>query len=149
MKVKWMPFWGRLRRGRDRPRSRYGRGVTLVEVLAGLVVLGTILAAVAVARGRFLRQTAVAEQRIAAAAALEPLLSEWLAAPVGSLRVPDEGELPGVEGMYWRRGWEGEDPKLGAVVMRVEVLARGRTAGAVLGVELLFRDPRLMAGGGK
>src|SRR5580698_4819347 len=59
-------------------RSRLSsRGMTLIEVLAGLVVLGTLLASVAVARSRYMHQAALADQRAAAVIAADRLLNNW------------------------------------------------------------------------
>src|SRR6267142_1532167 len=60
------------------PRGK-ARGATLIEALAGLVVLGTLLVSITIARGRFVRQRAVAEQKIAAATAVDALVSRWMA----------------------------------------------------------------------
>ena len=51
-------------------------------MLAGLVVLGTLLAAVAIARGRFLRQWADADRRIVVTQAANRLLARWFTEPV-------------------------------------------------------------------
>jgi prepilin-type N-terminal cleavage/methylation domain-containing protein len=55
----------------------FSRGMTLIEVLAGLVVLGTVLASVAVARSRYMHQAALADQRAAAVTAADRLLNDW------------------------------------------------------------------------
>ena len=121
-------------------------------MLAGLVVLGTVLSAVAVARGRFLRQFAQSEQKLRATKAIEPLLTQWLAAQPQNLRVPDAGPLPDSEGLYWRTRWV-RDPAAGrvnAVVLRVDVVPTRdvtaiETRSPVLTVDLLLHDPRLTA----
>jgi len=79
--------------------------VTLVEVLAGLLLLGTVLASALIARGRFLRQWAEADQRLAAARAADAMLATWLGAPASSLAVPAQGVVPDLQGYSWRTRW--------------------------------------------
>jgi Tfp pilus assembly protein PilV len=124
------------------------RGLSLVEVTAGLVVLGTVLAAVAVARGRALRQWGEAERRLRAVQALDSALEQWSAgAGLGAnLPVPGEGELSPAEGLTWRSRRINEDgaARLGVEAVRVEVFDRG--GAPVLAVELLV-DPPPQGGG--
>jgi prepilin-type N-terminal cleavage/methylation domain-containing protein len=54
------------------------RGFTLVEVVAAVVVLGTVLALIVVARTRYTKQLLVADQRTKAAAALDDLIAGWM-----------------------------------------------------------------------
>src|SRR4029434_11142198 len=78
-------------------------GMTLVEVIAGLVVLGTLLAAVTVARGRFLRQWAEADRRVPATRAADALLSEWLSGSPQAVPIRSQGPLVGgAANQIWR-----------------------------------------------
>ena len=61
-------------------RCLAGHGLTLVEVLASLVILGSILGALLVAHGRSTRQWAAADQRLEAVRIADRLLSKWWAA---------------------------------------------------------------------
>jgi hypothetical protein len=119
------------------------RGATLVEVLCGLVVLGTLLASVTIARGRFLRQWSIAEKRLAVAEALEPMLAEWVSYP--SEAVPREGMLT-AQGCVWRTTLvpNAAAAQLDAVVCCVDVFEakRARTSPPVLSVEFLVREGR-------
>ncbi|MCC6680516.1 MAG: prepilin-type N-terminal cleavage/methylation domain-containing protein [Phycisphaeraceae bacterium] len=50
---------------------------SLIEVLAALVILGSLLSAVVVARGRFIHQSALARQRLEAVTLTDQLLEGW------------------------------------------------------------------------
>lgn len=75
--------------------------MTLVEVMAALVMLGTLLAGVLAAYGAHQRQLRRADQRLAAAEAADELLSRWYGPRE---RVPRNaaGMLPGTPGWRWR-----------------------------------------------
>ena len=66
--------------GRFSPLSRIdpkSRGVTIVEVLGALVLLGTVLVSILTAQGQFTRQLASAERRLEAVRAADHLLILW------------------------------------------------------------------------
>ena len=133
------------------------RGLTLVEVLAGLALLGTLLASLLVAHGAQTRQARRAADRRAAAEALDALLHRWHAdrerlppAPAGPLSA--DGRLAWRAARLRRPG----AAALGCVVVRVEAVRAGADAGAATGpaagpagplavVELLVADE--IAGG--
>ena len=77
------------------------RGLTLVEVLAALAILGGMLASIAVARGRLLHQWTLAQQKVEAIQAADALLEGWW-------REPELIEREGVgmlsDGLRWRTG---------------------------------------------
>src|SRR4051812_22492085 len=101
MKPRCNPFWAGQRRW-PTSRGTAARGTTLIEVLAGLVVLGTLLAAVAIARGRFLRQWADADRRIVVTQAADRLLAQWFSGPAPSVPVHGDGSLEALPGCEWR-----------------------------------------------
>ena len=127
--------------------------MTLIEIVAGLVILGTILASLAVARGRFARQWAAADRKLVAAKALDELIAEWMQTP----RVPvnREGALPGAKGFIWktRAARNPETALLQTAVVRVEVFDRREkvaNAPPVIGVDLLVHAvPRSSTGKGR
>jgi hypothetical protein len=112
--------------------------VTLIEVIAGLVVLAVLVCAVTLARGRFMRQWESAQRRTQAAEALDRMLAGWIgnAGADDAIPVPARGTLPGVEGCAWQTEWVADAgaTRLGAGVVRVQVLDAGRR---VLSVDVM------------
>lgn len=78
-----------------------GRGMTLVEVVAGLALLATVLAGLLVAKARLGRQVRVTESRRAAVGAADALLTAWWR---DKPRFPRNaaGEVPGHADLLWR-----------------------------------------------
>jgi prepilin-type N-terminal cleavage/methylation domain-containing protein len=107
---------------RTSSRRRLEHGVTLIEVLAGLVILGTLVAALALARGRAMRQYADAELRLQAARAADAMLSIWLDGPADAVPIRGGGALSGVPGCTWRTVpvLDPSADQLGVVVVRFE-----------------------------
>ena len=61
--------------------TRRRRAMTLVEVVGGLAILGTLLVALLVARDRYTRQWVRAQQRVEMVKAADGLLSAWWVRP--------------------------------------------------------------------
>ena len=55
------------------------RGITVVEVLASLVLLATLLVSILQSHDRLARQTKLAQQRLAAIEAADELMRSWTA----------------------------------------------------------------------
>src|ERR1700722_13565258 len=85
------------RRSNDRSRL----GMTLIEVMVALVILGTLLVCAVVARGRYLRQSAIAQLKLNAIAAADSLLAQWWLDPQKVPRAAS-GEVPGVQKLTWQ-----------------------------------------------
>src|SRR5688500_5571048 len=123
---------------------RRPRGATLIEVLAGLVLLGMILSSALVARGRFQRQWRAAEDKLAAVRVADELVSEWIAAPAGAAPVPGVGAVPGAPDLRWRTTWL-RDPyaqRLGARAARLEITGgRSGSVRAIVSVKFLLQPP--------
>lgn len=109
-------------------------------MLAALVILGTVLSAMLVTRARIIRQTQLAQQKITACQAIEPLVAQWTLNP-NALPRRGEGELgAGMSShrMRWRCSSRAPEDHLleeRAEVVRIEVVG---VAGQVLtAVELL------------
>jgi type II secretory pathway pseudopilin PulG len=114
--------------------------MTLIEVVAGLVILGTVLASLALARGRFARQWAAADRKLVAARALDALIANWMES---SIPINRQGRLPNAKNCVWRTR-ASRNPgtsKLGAEVVRIEVFdladAERSNATPVVSVDLL------------
>src|SRR2546423_15614447 len=101
------------------------RGTTLVEVIAALVILGTILAAVLIARGRFVRQDVQARRRIEAARALDALVHGWMNGPVSAVPMQATGTFADSTQTWTTRVIrEPSAEQIGARVLRVDVFDR-------------------------
>ena len=118
-------------------------------MLAGLIILGTLLASVATARGRFLRQWGQADRRLQVIQATDNLINSWMSiqpSSAGTCAVPasGSGSLPGATGCSWRTRLVRSSAArpLAAVVVRLEVFDRpGYAAEPLLAIELLAHDP--------
>lgn len=58
-------------------RNRRRHGFTLIEVLAGLVLLGSLLATVTLAKARYTRQLSLAARQLEAVKVADSILSQW------------------------------------------------------------------------
>jgi hypothetical protein len=100
--------------------------MTLIEVVAGLVILGTILASLAIARGRFARQWSVADRKLNAVRALDALVADWMNVPGSSVPLNRQGAVPDAAKLIWRTRVL-SDPaatKLCAAIVRVDIFDR-------------------------
>jgi hypothetical protein len=123
--------------------------MTLVEVLAGLVVLGTVLTMILMIRGRYTRQFSLAERRLEAIQAADELIGSWLdaggeAVPVGATGVAGAN-------LVWRTSLLVDEAaaRLSAQVVRVEFLdsreiraQRGPVPRPLAVIDLLVPGPR-------
>ena len=125
-------------------RARARRGATLIEALAGLVLLGTILSSALVARGRFQRQLRDADDKLAAVRAADELVARWIALPAGTAPVPGEGEVSHASSLAWRTSWL-SDPyaqRLGARKAQLQLFdEHGGPGRPLLTVEFLLPLP--------
>ena len=75
-------------------------GLTLIEVIAAIVILGVILTSISIARNRFVRQLTVSEQKRKVIAALDTTVSQWIAE--SAIPINKRGALAGVANCVWR-----------------------------------------------
>ena len=125
--------------------ARCRRGVTLIEALAGLVILGTLLAGVTTARWRANQQYKDAERRLAATRALDALMAEWHASPTATVPLNTGGVLSQSPRLLWRTTTrlEPSAKSLHALVAKVEVFdAVSPSRVPLLSIELLVPEPR-------
>jgi Tfp pilus assembly protein PilV len=125
-------------------RSRRHRGTTLIEVLAGLVVLGALLVSIAIARARFAHQQADADRRLRATRAADAMLATWFAGPTPAVPLAAAGALDGAPEFSWQTHVlpNRSAATLGAVVVRLDVIDRSMPKAAVMSVDLLVhRSP--------
>src|SRR5262245_38452988 len=129
-------------RRRSKPCCRAQRGVTLIEAIAGLVILGTILSSAVIARGRFQRQIRDADNRLAAIRAADELVGKWLSQPIGTAPVPGSGDVGASSELIWRSSWvrDRAAQRLGARIARLDIFdRRGRARTPLLSIEFLLR----------
>jgi len=109
--------------------SRLRQGFTLIEVVAGLAILGSVLAGVTLAHARHTRQRAEAQRRLIAVAAAHSLLTEWWQEDVDPLPQNDNGPITGLAqhtGLSWRTSQiDGPtDHPAGIVTIRLELFEK-------------------------
>ena len=113
--------------------------MTLIEVVAGLVVLAVLVSSLTLARGRLARQSAEARTKLQATQAADRLLASWIGGTTDgpdAIPVAATGPLQGAEGCTWRTTPR-DDPaagRLGATVVRIEVF---RGSARLLALEVL------------
>jgi prepilin-type N-terminal cleavage/methylation domain-containing protein len=105
------------------------RGLTLIEVMAGLAILGTLLASLVVARGRYVHQWALATRKEEAVQAADRLLAAWWINP-DKLPRNAAGDVPDGK-LRWRthvvESVAAEDLKV--QIVRLELFETGNNAG--------------------
>lgn len=133
--------------------TRSRAGLTLIEVVAALAILGTLLVGIVLARARHTDQLLRARVQARAVEAADEMIARWWASREG-VPIDASGELAGGDGLLWRTSIVDEDgiAELGARVVRVEVLqARGDgrrltdDGGALFVVDLVVPDPAVEA----
>jgi type II secretory pathway component PulJ len=105
--------------------------MTLIEVLAGLALLATLLVGVVLASVRQAQQIRAAQRRLLAITALERAIPRWLERAEG-FPVGERGRFAEVTNLEWEtRPLEVPEPNvLGLTVARVEVFDAVRQKGA-------------------
>jgi hypothetical protein len=102
---------------------RSGAGLTLIEVVAGLALLGGLLVTILLARGRFVTRGRDVDRSLEACRLADELLERWWQ---DRRKIPRNGagEIPGRYGWRWRtRIVDNEDAAdLGARAVAVEIL---------------------------
>ena len=81
---------------------RGSAGVTLIEVLAALALLGSLAVAMVLSRGRLVDQHLRAQQKLEAVGVADALLAEWWADGPDNIPVDDAGELDAHPGWSWQ-----------------------------------------------
>ena len=102
-------------------RSRRA-GLTLIEVVAAIAILGVVLVGIVLAKSRHTRQLAVAQRKQEAVRAADALLTRWWTRPEG-VPVDAEGVLEDDPTLRWQTRLVNNKPidELGARVVRVEL----------------------------
>lgn len=99
-------------------------GFTLVEALAGMVILGTLLTTIVVANAKLISQASRAKLRVEACEIADGLLEKWWAKKDDFPR-NGSGDVPNREGWRWRtRSLENESAEtLNAEIIALEVFS--------------------------
>lgn len=130
----------RQRLARHPRRANFSPAFTLVEVIAGIALLGTLLAGLMLGFSAHVRQYRAAALRIQSIEKLDRQLELWYAAG-GTLPVDSEGPLSSEPPLTWRTSTVHSAPagRLNSVIVRVEVRRPGRADSSppVVTVELL------------
>jgi prepilin-type N-terminal cleavage/methylation domain-containing protein len=102
--------------------SRCSHGLTLIEVVAAIAILGTLIAGIVMARSRHRHQLALTRRKSAAVRVADALLTDWWAVP-GGVPVGESGLIPTDKSLRWetRRVINSDIEALGADVVRVEI----------------------------
>ena len=124
------------------------RGLTLFEVVAATVVLGTILVGIVLSKSRHTRQLGVAKRQDRAVRAVDEMISGWWASTDG-VPINESGQLGPDATLTWSTRLIENEPlaELGARVLRVDVRQAdiqqdGTPSGSDLfSVDLVLRDP--------
>lgn len=77
-------------------------GVTLIEVLASLALLGSLAVAMVLSRGRLVDQHRSSEQKLEAVQAADELLTQWWSGEVKQVPVDASGVLAHHPGWTWQ-----------------------------------------------
>jgi prepilin-type N-terminal cleavage/methylation domain-containing protein len=98
-------------------------GLTLIEVIAAIVILGTILVGIVLSKSRHTRQIALTQRKMEAVRAADRLLTRWWTGPDG-IPVDKSGQVPQNPSLRWRTRVvpNPEVALLGARVVRLEIL---------------------------
>ena len=119
--------------------SQARRGLTLIEVVAGIALLATLLVSTLAAFRAHASQVRSAKNRLAAIAVADRLLSEWMNA--GTLPgIGETEDVPDTKGWRWRIVRPEptmELRRLNALAVRLEIVDSEPTPSVLTSVELL------------
>jgi prepilin-type N-terminal cleavage/methylation domain-containing protein len=109
-------------RSRNCSRSSTRAGLTLLEVVAAIAILGTVLAGMVLARSHHARQIARAQRLENAVRVADELLSGWWTRPQG-IPIAESGSVDGNASLSWQTRLVADLAigTLGARVVRIEV----------------------------
>jgi len=134
-------------------RCSRAAGLTLIEVVAAIAILGTILVGIVLAKSRLTRQLVEADQRLAAVRAADELIAGWWTRDAG-VPVDDAGVVDDHPEWSWRTHVMANPliERWGARVVRVEVRPSEGHVVALPGqppveviVDLVLADPEVEA----
>ena len=123
-------------------------GLTLIEVVAAIAILGTILVGVVVAKSRHTRQLSLTQRHNVAVRAADELITGWWTSP-GGVPTDGSGVVQADASLVWQTRLVENDAmhRLGASVVRVEIHDANSagpgppTKKPLVAVELVVPDP--------
>ncbi len=77
------------------------RGLSLIEVVIGMALLGLFLASIFIAQAKLTRQSVIARQKALAISATDTLLASW-ATDWASFPTDDSGTIPDHDNLQWQ-----------------------------------------------
>ena len=121
-------------------------GLTLLEVIVGLVLMGSILVASLLGFSKHRRQLQLAEKRIQATFVADGLVQE-LSAQRGGIPVPAQGAVPGQSGWIWKTSAVGTTvmASIPMQVIRLELIDTRDPVTPLISVDLVKRSPQTIA----
>lgn len=119
------------------------RAATLIEVLAGLAILGSVTVALLLARGNLLAQHATAQQKLEAVRIADRLLGGWYAEG-STIPMDEQGAVEGHPGWSWQTQTvempSASDDPLPTGMLRVELFSANSPTpqSAIVTVEIVI-----------
>ena len=112
--------------------NRYRRGLTLIEVVAGLALMATILVALLLLKTQFTHQLAASNERLRAVAAADSLLQDWWAAPA-TFPINKSGTIEIDRSLKWETHLVPNEAvsQLRARVVKLDILSEARVIASV------------------
>jgi type II secretory pathway pseudopilin PulG len=98
---------------------RKRHGITLIEVVAGLVMVGSLLTVMIVTAGRFEKNRAKASQKLQAVRLADSLMTDFFAS--GFPSIGSEGLVPGSSQLHWKLTGQ-ENPNAPTLLADVRLL---------------------------
>lgn len=107
-------------------------GLTLVEVLAGLALMGTLLVTMIVLKSRFTHQLVGSDKQLNGAAAADALLTDWWPNPA-ELPIGHSGTVQSSPSLHWRTSLVINDTvtHFGGKVVRLEITSESNVVATV------------------
>lgn len=108
------------------PRHASRPGITLIEVVVGLALLGSLLVMMLMAAGRLEKQRKVSEEKLEAVAVLDRLISSFFSN--GFPPTPSSGPVPGNERWVWQLANVNTAAPESCSVARISILDTKKTS---------------------
>ena len=107
------------------PRRRHVLGMTLIEVVAGLAILGSLLTATVFTKVRYKQQWGDSNRRLEAIRAADELLGTWWG-DLTSFPRSQRGDVPRYTSLIWRTQVLSQEPldQWGGQMVRLEIFDR-------------------------